>query len=78
VGLSSQGEGLVLTIRDDGRGIMEHEISSTTSLGIMGMNERADAFGGKVELRGSAGEGTTLSVRIPRAASPWKGPGLKR
>jgi len=54
----------VLTIKDNGRGITGIEKSG---LGILGMQERVRRLGGKLEMHGVAGAGTTISVRIPIA-----------
>lgn len=59
---------LVLEVRDNGRGINDLEICAPDSLGLLGIRERALAFGGEVKIRGSAGKGTTITVFVPRAA----------
>jgi signal transduction histidine kinase len=56
---------LVLTVRDDGRGIRGDEVASPGALGIVGMRERALALGGTLTVAGSRGRGTTLKARIP-------------
>jgi PAS domain S-box-containing protein len=56
---------LLMTVRDDGRGIAEKESMETVTLGLLGMQERAMLFGGEVSILGTPGEGTTLLVRIP-------------
>jgi PAS domain S-box-containing protein len=55
----------VLTIRDNGRGIREDEKWGRQSLGLLGMQERARILGGEVEIAGSDGTGTVVSVRMP-------------
>lgn len=55
----------VLEIKDNGRGISESERLGIHSLGLLGMRERAHSIGGKVEINGSAGKGTVLTVRLP-------------
>jgi signal transduction histidine kinase len=55
----------VLTISDDGRGITEEAKSGSSSLGLLGMQERARLAGGNVVVTGAHGEGTTVIVRIP-------------
>lgn len=65
VRLDSGPEGTTLEVRDDGRGIRSEEIEGKESLGLLGMRERANIFGGEVEVRGLRGEGTSLVVRIP-------------
>ncbi|RII27972.1 MAG: histidine kinase [Geobacter sp.] len=56
---------LVLTVRDNGRGIAEQEKRDVQSLGIAGMRERAETFGGKLRICGAPQQGTALFVRIP-------------
>jgi signal transduction histidine kinase len=58
----------VLTVADDGRGVTAEELERPTSLGIIGIRERALAVGGDVMFSGSAGRGTTLTVRVPTAS----------
>jgi signal transduction histidine kinase len=60
---------LVLEVRDNGRGISESEIHNTKSIGLLGMRERAALLGGEVRVRGEPGQGTIVSVRIPRPAA---------
>jgi signal transduction histidine kinase len=55
----------MLEVRDDGRGISPTEAASGTSLGLVGMRERAALLGGSVEISGVAGRGTTVLVQIP-------------
>jgi signal transduction histidine kinase len=57
----------VLIIQDNGRGIVDNQIADPHSLGLMGMRERARAWGGDVTLEGIPGQGTTVTVHIPRA-----------
>jgi signal transduction histidine kinase len=69
VELSGKDVELSLTITDDGRGIKESEKSGIGSLGILGMKERANAFGGSVDIGEGENGGTTINVRIPFAGS---------
>ena len=55
----------VLTVRDNGKGITEQQILARNSLGLLGMRERAHAFGGAVAVRGTRGRGTEIIVRVP-------------
>lgn len=66
VQLNENPAGLALIVSDNGRGITEGQ--KTHSLGILGMSERAHLFGGRVEISGQAGKGTTVTVLIPRAS----------
>jgi signal transduction histidine kinase len=55
----------ILTISDNGRGIKKHEKSGRLSLGILGIEERAHLVGGKVEITGQEGVGTSVIIRFP-------------
>ena len=55
----------VLQISDDGRGITEEEKCAQLSLGLLGMQERAHLIGGRVDIAGTDGKGTQVSVRVP-------------
>jgi signal transduction histidine kinase len=66
VQLSEAGRDFMLEVKDNGRGISEAEIRNTTSIGLLGMRERAGLLGGTVTWRGQPGRGTTVTVRIPR------------
>lgn len=59
----------VLEVRDDGRGIREEEECSIHSLGILGMRERAHLARGAVAIKGVAGRGTVVTVRVPVSGS---------
>ncbi len=56
---------LILTIRDNGRGITQAELNDPGSLGLLGLRERAAQWGGKVAVSGRAGKGTSVTIRIP-------------
>ncbi|HEX7540874.1 MAG TPA: PAS domain S-box protein, partial [Anaerolineales bacterium] len=71
--LKQNKQTLVLTLRDNGRGISESELKDPRSLGLLGLRERAAQWGGETTLRGVAGKGTTVTVRIPLPAAPVNG-----
>jgi signal transduction histidine kinase len=52
-------------LRDNGRGIRPEELSDPLTLGILGLRERAYAFGGEVIIEGIADKGTRVFVSIP-------------
>ncbi len=60
---------LILKTYDNGVGITRDRINRTRSFGIVGMKERALAFGGKIEFEGSSGKGTMVRVQIPLKGS---------
>ena len=63
--LRPRADELLLEIRDDGRGIRQDEIENRSSLGLIGMRERAAIVGGAVHFQGVEGRGTIVTVRIP-------------
>lgn len=67
VSLYEQGDDLVLAVRDDGQGFSD--VAHASSLGILGMRERAQVCGGELLIDSSAGKGTTVTLRIPMRPS---------
>jgi PAS domain S-box-containing protein len=65
VALRSTGMEVVLEIVDDGRGLREREAGSQRGLGLLGMRERAAAFGGEVEFERPDHGGTRVRARLP-------------
>ncbi|MCI0577465.1 MAG: PAS domain S-box protein [Chloroflexi bacterium] len=65
VSFERQDSELTLTVHDDGRGITRKQINSPKSLGLIGMRERAHAWGGNVTFQGAPDKGTTVTVCIP-------------
>jgi signal transduction histidine kinase len=65
VRLAEENGSLVLEIHDDGKGISEEQVSARSSLGLLGMRERALLLGGDVAISGAPGGGTTVKVRVP-------------
>jgi len=55
----------VLSVSDNGKGIMNHEKLDQQSLGILGMRERAHLIGGEIEIKGEKEKGTVVVVRVP-------------
>ena len=65
VHLKLQDDHLTLRVQDNGRGIAESEISDPKSLGLIGMRERVNNWGGSLGIIGSMKTGTLVTVRIP-------------
>lgn len=63
--LEQTNETLVLHVQDDGGGFIEGEEPGSRSLGIVGMRERAIAWGGEVTIGSAPGKGTMVSLRMP-------------
>ena len=66
----------LVRVRDDGRGFDPK--AATYGLGILGMEERAEFQGGRLEIRGEAGQGTTVTARLPRAGRAGPAAGSPR
>jgi len=62
--LDARGDRIVLEVRDDGIGISPAHAGGG-SLGLLGMRERARAFGGKLEIESVSGGGTLVRAEIP-------------
>jgi len=56
---------LILTVRDNGRGISEREVVNARSIGLIGMRERVAQVGGQVFFFGLPTRGTTVTMRVP-------------
>jgi len=54
-----------LTIKDDGIGLPAKILANPTSLGIIGMQERASLVNGKLKISSSHDKGTTIQLTIP-------------
>jgi PAS domain S-box-containing protein len=61
---------LTLSISDNGRGITNDEISDPTSLGLLGMRERAEFLGGHFTIKRNTTSGSTAVAKVPLAAPP--------
>ena len=72
VRFNASGLELVLEVQDNGKGIAPERLAGTGSLGLLGMQERAQLLGGRVEISGPPGKGTLVKVIVPlgRAGKP--------
>jgi len=59
---------LTLEVQDNGRGISAAEMRGSKSLGLLGMRERVLLFSGKLDINGSRGRGTQVTVSLPLRA----------
>jgi PAS domain S-box-containing protein len=62
--ITEQRGEFVLTIYDNGKGITAEQQHGRHSLGIVGMQERANLVGGVVQIRGGESGGTVVTVRM--------------
>ena len=65
VHLAQRVHELSLEIRDNGIGFDPDAVAQRSSLGLLGMSERALALGGNVAVDSRPGQGTVISVTIP-------------
>jgi signal transduction histidine kinase len=65
VRLTKENAGLILEVRDNGRGMRDDQLSGKSSLGILGMRERVLLLGGTLTISSTLGSGTTVRVEIP-------------
>ena len=66
-------ENLMIQIQDDGAGFNQDEVmNKTTSIGLLGMQERATLCGGCLEIESEPGLGTCLTLEIPIVEKVWE------
>jgi PAS domain S-box-containing protein len=65
VALKERAGKLTLSVRDNGKGITEEQISNAQSFGLIGMRERVHPWRGTVKIRGTPGKGTAVLVNLP-------------
>ena len=66
--LEARAGELVLRVRDDGRGFDAAD-SFPGHLGLRSMRERAASVGGVIEISSVPGQGTEVTIRVPRAVT---------
>ena len=59
------GSRLVVSVRDNGKGFEKAKVSDPHTLGLVGMQERAQLVGGTLEVRSVPGEGTSVQMEVP-------------
>ncbi len=68
-----------LTIHDDGVGVSARDLCKNNSLGILGMQERLAAHGGRLDVRAAPQGGTVVEAIAPVMPTPSDGdPGAER
>ena len=61
----AEEEHACVQIADNGKGIANTEISSPTSLGLIGMRERVYGINGSIQFSGTQDKGTRVTVTVP-------------
>jgi len=59
---------ILMVVEDDGRGFDVDAANQSGRLGLLGIRERAEMFGGHLLVESSPGSGTTLVVEVPNGA----------
>ncbi len=70
VSLLCFGDGITLTIKDNGIGLLDQALESRRSFGLLGMQERAQLIDGKLAIHGE--DGTTVILQFPVNGSKTK------
>jgi signal transduction histidine kinase len=65
--LETTSNELLLVVQDNGKGISKEKLVHISSLGLLGMRERAAACGGNILFESEIGKGTIVKVHIPVA-----------
>jgi PAS domain S-box-containing protein len=65
VELRHQGQELVLTVQDNGKGFPERSMAREGRYGLLGLRERALMLGGRLEIDNPAGGGGRVVVHLP-------------
>jgi PAS domain S-box-containing protein len=69
VRLRMEADSSTLEVEDNGKGIEKEKALSSKSLGLLGMRERAQMFGGRITVTGTPGTGTKVTVEIPPSST---------
>ena len=64
INLREKNNVLLLTIKDNGKGITQEQISNPKSIGLIGMRERLSPWQGRFEISGVPNRGTTLIIEL--------------
>jgi two-component system sensor histidine kinase UhpB len=64
--LREESDGLLLEVSDNGRGIKKQDYVDPTTLGLRGMQERVELFGGTLHIDGDPEKGTTILAWMPQ------------
>jgi PAS domain S-box-containing protein len=70
IALMEARDRLVVSVRDNGRGIRRDVAFHDGALGLLGMRERVHLCGGRLRIAGRPGKGTVLRAEIPLVEAP--------
>jgi signal transduction histidine kinase len=63
--LRRHNRGIILNVRDNGRGISDSARNKQGSFGLFGMSERVLELGGSLDIETASGAGTIVTVNLP-------------
>jgi signal transduction histidine kinase len=76
--LEDEGDGLRVTVRDDGAGFAAGRLAEAAAQGRLGVVQsiegRLRAAGGSARLTSAPGQGTEVEPYAPRSRPAWSGP----
>lgn len=74
VSIAFEPQAVILTISDDGRGFQvpasPAEFAPYGHFGLLGLHERAELIGARLDIQSSPGQGTQLVIHLPTSPSP--------
>ncbi len=70
VRLALEADTVVLSVRDNGQGLVEAQVERRTGHGLDNMRERAQTVGGTLTIRPDAAGGTEVHMAVPATQSP--------
>lgn len=65
ISLEDRAGKVVLSVRDNGKGLTKEQIAGSKSFGLIGMKERAHHFRGEIKISSIRRKGTTITLSIP-------------
>jgi PAS domain S-box-containing protein len=74
VKLEREGARLELDVHDDGKGISDDAARSLSSLGLLGLRERARRLGGEVSVKATKPRGTRVRLSVPIVENDGEAP----
>jgi PAS domain S-box-containing protein len=70
--LARDGDDVILCIHDNGQGFKPAVIKSKKTLGLVGMQQRAQMFGGNLTVDSQPGHGTSIILKVPLISTRQK------
>lgn len=65
INLKKTKDGLVLSVKDNGKGIKQEALLGKKTLGLLGIRERVHSCGGILRIHGQPDHGTSMTITIP-------------